>query len=135
MRIYMQTYSVKGFLLKILFIFRERGREGHRDGEKHLCVRDQLLLTCPELRTWPATQACALTGNRNSDLSVCGPALNLLSHTSQGWKDFLFFQRQGKRRRKREISMCGCLSRALCRGPSLQPRHVPLWFAVWCSVH
>ena len=26
------------FFLKILFIFRERGREGERDGEKHRCV-------------------------------------------------------------------------------------------------
>ena len=26
------------FLLKILFIFRERGREGEREGKKHQCV-------------------------------------------------------------------------------------------------
>ena len=26
------------FLKKILFIFRERGREGEREGEKHQCV-------------------------------------------------------------------------------------------------
>ena len=26
------------FLIKILFIFRERGREGEREGEKHQCV-------------------------------------------------------------------------------------------------
>ena len=30
-------HSVK-FLEKILFIFRERGREGEREGEKHQCV-------------------------------------------------------------------------------------------------
>ena len=25
---------------------------------------------CPQLGTWPATRACALTGNRTGDLSV-----------------------------------------------------------------
>ena len=34
----------------------------------------------------PATQACALTGNRTSNALVHRPALNPLSHTSQGWK-------------------------------------------------
>ena len=34
--------------------------------------------------TWPTTQACALTGNQTGDLLVCRPALNPLSHTSQG---------------------------------------------------
>ena len=39
---------------------------------------------CPLLGTWLATQACALTGNRTSDPLVHRPALNSLSHTSQG---------------------------------------------------
>ena len=43
-----------------------------------------LPLVCPEYGTWPATQACALTGNRTSNTLVCRPALNPLSHTSQG---------------------------------------------------
>ena len=30
---------------------------------------DQLPLACPQLGTWPATQACALTGNQTSDPS------------------------------------------------------------------
>ena len=51
-----------------LFIFRERGREREREGEKH----------------WPANQACARTRNQTHDLLVCRPALNPLSHTSQG---------------------------------------------------
>ena len=34
--------------------------------------------------TWPATQACALSGNRTGDPLVCKPALSPLSHTSQG---------------------------------------------------
>ena len=29
--------------LKALFIFRERGREGEREGEKHRCVRETLI--------------------------------------------------------------------------------------------
>ena len=45
-----------------LLIFRERGREGEREGEKHQCAS-----LVPPLVTWPATQACALTGNRTSD--------------------------------------------------------------------
>ena len=47
------------FFFKILFIFRERGREGER--ERNINV--WLPLECPLLSTWPATQACALTGN------------------------------------------------------------------------
>ena len=34
--------------------------------------------------TWPATPACALTGNRTSDLLVLSLALNPHSHTGQG---------------------------------------------------
>ena len=45
---------------------------------------DQLPLTHPQLGTWPATQACALTGNQSGDLLVPRLAHNPLSHTSQG---------------------------------------------------
>ena len=38
----------------------------------------------PPLGTWPATQACALTGNQTSNPSVHRLVLNPLSHTSQG---------------------------------------------------
>ena len=44
----------------------------------------RLPLTHPQPRTWPATQACALTGNGTSDLLVCGMKPNPLNHTSQG---------------------------------------------------
>ena len=38
----------------------------------------------PPLGTWPATQACALTGNQTSDLCLFRrPVPNPLSHTSQ----------------------------------------------------
>ena len=46
-----------------------------------------LLLMRLLLGTWPATQACVLTGNGTSDLSIRRQVLNLLSHTSQGQKD------------------------------------------------
>ena len=63
------------------------GREGEREGEKYLCVRDTstgLSLAHLQLGMWPAIQACALTGNPTSDLSVHKLVLNPLSHTSQG---------------------------------------------------
>ena len=43
-----------------------------------------LPLACPLLRTWPATQACALTGNRTGNPLVHRLTLNPLSQTSQG---------------------------------------------------
>ena len=76
----------------ILFIFREREKEGVRKGEIHWCVRDiiRLPLSRPQLGTWPATQA--LAGNHTDHLLVRRLALNLLSCTSQG--SFLFFETQ-----------------------------------------
>ena len=47
-----------------------------------------LPLTCPHLGVWPATQACALSGNQTSNLSICKPELTPLSHTSQGCSFF-----------------------------------------------
>ena len=54
------------------FPFRERGREGERGRETSMCERyiDRLPLVRPLLGTWPATQACVLTGNRACKLSV-----------------------------------------------------------------
>ena len=57
-----------------LFVFRERGREGEREGKKHQCVREtsiNYLLYVPQPGTEPTTQACGLTGNRTSDLLLC----------------------------------------------------------------
>ena len=58
---------------------------------------------------------------------------------------FIYFWREGKggRKRERETSMCGCLSRALHWEPGLQPRCVPwlgikpatLWFTARHSIH
>ena len=59
----------------MLFIdFRER--------ERNISV--WLFLENPQLQTWPATQACAVTGNPTSDPLVLRLALSPLSHTSQG---------------------------------------------------
>ena len=80
------------------FIFREREREGGREEEKTaMCERyiDYLSLARPQMGTRSATQACALTGNRTSDLLVCRLALNPLSYSSQGplfLSFFLFFK-------------------------------------------
>ena len=43
-----------------------------------------MLLVHPLLRAWPATQACALTGNGTGDPLGRRPALDPLSHASQG---------------------------------------------------
>ena len=47
------------FLKNILFIFRKKGREGERQGNINMWFP----LMCSLLRTWPAIQAYALTGN------------------------------------------------------------------------
>ena len=69
------------FLRFYLFIFRE-GKGGTKRGrETSVCG---CRLPHPLLGTWPATQACALTGNQTSDPLVHRLALSPLSHTSQG---------------------------------------------------
>ena len=55
--------------------------EGETEGEKHQNVDASHI---PLLGTWPATQARALSGNQTRDPLVRRPALNPLSHTSQG---------------------------------------------------
>ena len=47
-----------------------------------------LLLTCPLLGTWPATQACALTGNPADDPLVGRLVLSPLSRARQGRSRF-----------------------------------------------
>ena len=46
------------FFPKILFIFRDGGREGEREGEKHHCV---VASHAQPIGGLAATQACALT--------------------------------------------------------------------------
>ena len=63
------------------YLFLERG-EGGIKGEKHQRAREtsKRPLTHPQLGIWPATQACALTGNRTSDPLVHRSAPTPLSH-------------------------------------------------------
>ena len=51
------------FILEILF-YRKEGRV--KETERNISV--WLPLACSLLGTWPATQACAMTGNRTSNL-------------------------------------------------------------------
>ena len=59
-------------------------RRKRREKERERNINAWLPVTCPPLGTWPTTQACALTGNWFSEILVRRPALNPLSHTSQG---------------------------------------------------
>ena len=65
-----------------IYLFLDRGK--WREKNVHVL----LLLACPPLGTWPATQACALTGNQSSDSLLRRLVLNPLSHTSQGFKSY-----------------------------------------------
>ena len=79
------SHKSQGLFLKKDFIylfFLERGERW----ERNMCERniDWLPLTHPQMGMCLETQVCALTGNWTSDLSVCRPEFNPLSHTSQG---------------------------------------------------
>ena len=78
-----------GFIFKnILFIYLLIYLSSPPKGEGRKRGRETSMCGClshtPLLRTWPATQACALTGNRTGDPLVHRLVLNPLSHTSQG---------------------------------------------------
>ena len=74
-------------LKDFIYLLLERGEGREREGEKDWCGRETLI-TCfshtPKLGTWLATQACALTRNGTSDLSVCRMTPIPLSNSSQG---------------------------------------------------
>ena len=67
-----------------LFIFREKGREGETEGEKHQHVVASHVPLTGDLACNPAY---ALTGNQTSDTLVFRLELNPLSNTSQGVLD------------------------------------------------
>ena len=69
---------LKGFI----YLFLERREQWEKERDRNINV--WLRLACPQLGTWPTTQACALPGNPASDPLVHRLALNPLSHTSQG---------------------------------------------------
>ena len=87
-KILVQTLPVFHYFLRFyLFIFRKRGR---REKERERNINVWLPLSCPLLGTWPAPQACALTGNWTGDPLVPSPAFNPLSYTSLGHFHTLF---------------------------------------------
>ena len=92
------------FFKDFIYLFLDRGEGRERN------INVWLPLEHPLLGTWPATLACALTGNQTGDPLVCGPALNLLSHTSQGYLfNFLFIafrEREEGRERDRKHRCC-----------------------------
>ena len=65
-------------------IRNQTGMEKWRGERREKNINVRLPLVHPLLGTWPATQARALTGNRTGTPLVRRPALNPLSHTSEG---------------------------------------------------
>ena len=61
-----------------VYLFLERGEGREKERERNI---DWLPLACPQQGTWPATQACALTGTRMGDPLVCRLGPSLLSPT------------------------------------------------------
>ena len=80
-----KSYFISYLLLKgFIYLFLQKGEGREEERERNINV--WLPLMCPLLGTWPATQACALTGNRTGDPLVCRLVLNPLSRTGQGHK-------------------------------------------------
>ena len=65
--LYRREYII---FLKVLFIYFWRGEEREKERERNIHV--WLPLVHPHLGTWPATQACALTGNQTVTLWFAG---------------------------------------------------------------
>ena len=88
-----ETYNDLNPLNEILFIclfvylfICERGEGSEKERERNIDVWEvhwSVPLTAPQLGTWPTAQACDLTGNQTSNLSVHGLSLNPLNHTIQ----------------------------------------------------
>ena len=77
------------YFLRVLFTFRQRGREGKR--ERNINVENicHLSLAHAPTRDLALIQACVLNRNQTGDLLLCGTTLSQLSHTSEG-QDVLF---------------------------------------------
>ena len=78
---------LKASFFKRFYLFSERGEGTEKERERNINL--WLPLVRPLLGTWPATHTYVLTGNWTSDPLVHSPALNPLSHTSQGNEDIL----------------------------------------------
>ena len=79
-----QEFSEHLLLLKkkIIYLLLSRGEGREKKRERNINV--WVPLRGPLLGTWPATQACALTGNPTGTLLVHRLVLNPLSYISQG---------------------------------------------------
>ena len=64
------------YFLDFVYLFLERGEGKEKEGERNIYV--WLPLMCPLLGTWPATQACALTGNPVSYTHLTLPTIHVL---------------------------------------------------------
>ena len=71
------------YLKKFIYLFLERGVGREKERERNFNML--LPLAQPLLGPWPATQACALTGNQTINPLVCRLVLSPLRHTSQGY--------------------------------------------------
>ena len=85
---YLSDHTLFIFLkiIYLFFIFRERGREGKRDGEKHQCVVASCTPSAGDLAYNPGM--CPEWDLNQRPFSSRRPALNPLSHTSQGQSYF-----------------------------------------------
>ena len=80
-----QPKNFKDFIY--LLLERGEGREKERrETSMYRRYTHWLPPACPQLWTWPATQAWALTGNQTGNLSVLRLVLSPLNHTNQGTK-------------------------------------------------
>ena len=77
--------DLNNFFKDFIYLFSERGKGREKEKERNINVwENRSVVPCmPQKGAWPATQVCAPTGNWATNLSVCRPALNPLSHTSQ----------------------------------------------------
>ena len=65
------------FLKDFIYLFLDRGEGREKERERNIIVCS---LECPLLGTWPATQACALTGNQPETLGLQAGAQSTEPH-------------------------------------------------------
>ena len=141
------------FFLFYLFIFREKGREGEREGENHQCVVASHTLPtgdlvrnpgmCTRLRIQPETPW--FTGWHSILWATPARAIffNSLIISRSFLKDFIYlFLERGKRGRKRNINVwLPLMWSPLGTWSATQAyaltgnRTSDLWFAGWHSIH
>ena len=91
--------NLLSFKKDFIYLLFDRGEGREKGKETLMCKRNigWLPLACPQSGTWPTTQACALTGNPTSDLSLWGtcpthgarPAMLMFSGLGHGVPRYL----------------------------------------------